>query len=253
MPFRCHRCHSADHLVVDYDQCSHGFRRTNGRKVGTWEEEVNNKKEKCPLPGTFHLSPEYCPTEKEISQSSQLLGGLQAGMERGTGLEDGKQDGGAPAISNPPSGMIILSSSTVTSYITVGSENVLHDLNLMPQSMPALNKILSSRNVECTIPKIIGSTPAPLVAFCSMEGSSSGNNSIAYDLTSQTFLVDPSPGLGKLSKSSRGRGGGFSSRGQGRKSKMDHAKVKALFDQEVGTHHSITGALRASDPLWVGS
>ena len=56
-----------------------------------------------------------------------------------------------------------------------------------------------------------------------------------------------------MSEGNRGRGGGTSSRGQGRKSKLDHAKEKALFHQVAGTQLSTTGVLRESGPLSVGS
>lgn len=181
------------------------------------------------------------------------MGGMPDGMEKGLMLEAEKQDGGAPSYSDPPLGMNFLSSSAVTSYISVGSEIALHDLNLLPLSMSALNKPLYSRNVDCYIPKIIGLTLDPLVAFCFSDGSSSGNNSIAYDLRSQIVLAEPSTDLGKMSKGSRGRGGGTSSRGRGRKSKLDHAKEKALFDQAEGTQLSITRVLRESNPLSVCS
>lgn len=131
--------------------------------------------------------------------------------------------------------------------------NVIHHLDFLPRSMTALIKKLSSWNADCSIPQFIGSTPNPLVAFCSMEESSSWNHSIAYDLKSQIVLTDPSPRLGKLSEGCRGRRGGITSRGRGRKSKLDHAKVKALFDQVVGTQLSITRALRESGPFRVDS
>lgn len=137
--------------------------------------------------------------------------------------------------------------ASVNSFSSGETLHLTHEMDVISSSMTALSINPPANNVACIIPLACATSPEPLVSIS--EDSTSGSSFITYSLRNRSVILDPSPGLGKKSIHEKGKGGGTMAKGRGRKYKMDHAKVKALYDQAVGTERSITGALRASGPM----
>lgn len=126
--------------------------------------------------------------------------------------------------------------------------DVLHQRSPSP-----LTRSSPSQNVGFSMPMINNAVPNTLVASCSSKSLSLEDSRIHYSLRNILVLLDSPLGLGKILANGRGRGGGLVSRGHGRRSQMDLAKEKALFNHVARTQLTIQRVLRALDPRSEGS
>ena len=187
--------------------------------------------------------------EKETCRNSFMMVSSMHVASSEVGHKDACLDEGGMAPSVALTSMNFISTSSITSFTLGGTMHLSHDLDVISSSMSALSINPPANNVVCNIPSVCATSSEPLVSIS--DDSTSGSSYIAYGLMNREVISDPSLGLGNLMTLDKAKGGGASAKGRGRKSKMDHAKLKALFDQAAGTQCSITRALRASGPIEV--
>lgn len=211
VPFRCHICHFADHLVAKCERPFQGMRWTDGRKEWVREEDLKFKKAKGSIPGTIYPPPSS-PLSKErtihILKPSQATG-VSFSDVLGARSEAEKPVTEVVDLSSPLSGMNLSPPVSFFDVSSVGSEISLHDINMLSRSPSLLIRKSPSQNLGCYLPQNIGTIPNPLVASCSSEENSTGENFVVYSRRSRVVLTNSQSGQGNFTGNSRGRGGDF--------------------------------------------
>ena len=101
--------------------------------------------------------------------------------------------------------------------------------------------------INCSIPSPNIGIPDPLVALSEDDSHSSEDSKVLYALRNRVILVESPMGLGIGIEKDKGHRGCVGGRSQGRRSIMDHARERALYDCAVGTQLTIQKVLRVAD------
>ena len=217
VPFRCHRCHSVDHLVAECDLSFRGKWRVDIRGEGDRVDSDSPKKFKSTLQRSMSPSPVRNP----IRIGPSLCGAVLVSSIPNVGAEATSI---APAVAavdsrakasfveeDPTpirelSGMNLISESSVTSFSSRDARAISLELDAIPISLSALTLKPPSIMANCNIPLASFSFPDPRISIS--EESSLGSSFIAYDLRNRTVTLDPLQGLGKRSIKDSNKGGG---------------------------------------------
>lgn len=176
VPFRCHRCHSAEHLVAQCNRPFSGINMTKGRR--DWSKEG----------GTFKKAREATTEKRPIKD---CVGSFPVGMvPRVVQLREPKIGGLEEAVPNNrlesqvSNTALSMPSGTGTSVTPFFPEIYLTGVllssreNYCVSQSPSRVGLTSSKSmVICTLPKVKNSSPDPLVTtLSSFSGSSKENN-----------------------------------------------------------------------------
>lgn len=144
VPFRCHRCQSADHLVEDCECPFRGMWRKDGTKEWVRVEDLKFKKSKGPLPRTNHLPPSSSPLEEATIHKTSQSSGVLVNIVMGEGAEAEKPIMEVLDLTSPSSGMSLSPLIPFSTISLVGSVISLHDINLLSRSPSLLIRSISS-------------------------------------------------------------------------------------------------------------
>lgn len=133
-----------------------------------------------------------------------------------------------------------------TSFLPVGHELSIPEI-LFPCQSSSPFRTSRTKVVICFIPPPMNVIPDLLMASKEADSLSSEDSKVLYALKNRDILVETPMGLGAGDGKEKGRGGSVARRNHGRRSHMDHAKERALFDCATGTQLTIQKVLRVVD------
>lgn len=89
--------------------------------------------------------------------------------------------------------------------------------------------------------------PDPLVASSEADSHSSEDSKVLYALRNRVVLAESQMGFGIGAEKDKGPGGSVAGRSRGRRSHMDYARERALFDCATSTQLIIQKVLRVAN------